>query len=186
MRHPRGTERAVSTSETISSILVRLRLFASSYAPLWAITALLQETWWVAASFVLLAVAGALSAVLILVDVHRLEPDPYRIQEVSDRGAEVAGYLATYLLPFIMVSNPSGRELVSYALFLLVIAVVYLQSNMLAINPLLYLLGFRVTVVTTSTGSTAYLISRSTPERGEVVLAAELAEGVLVATRDRR
>jgi hypothetical protein len=183
---PPEVERAVSLSEAISSVWIRLRLFASSFVPLWVISALRQDDWTFAGAFLLLAGAGTISAILILVDVRRLEPNPYRIEEVTDRGSEVAGYLATYLLPFLMVSDPTAREVLSYVMFILVVAIVYLQSNMLAVNPLLYVLGFRVTSVTTAAGSGMYLVSRSLPRTGEVVLAAELGHGVLLTTRSRQ
>jgi hypothetical protein len=166
-----------------SSVWVRLRLFVGSYVPLWVIIALRQESSASMWFFVALAVSGAVSTLLILVDVHRLEPGPYRVADVADRGSEVAGYLATYLLPFVMATSPSARDLAAYALFLAVMACVYVQSNMVAINPLLYLARRRVHTVTTGDGVQAYLISRTTPRSGDIVLAAELGDGVLIETR---
>lgn len=173
-------------SDRLSSLWVRLRLFASSYAPLWVIIALRQDPPQLRLFFVLFATAGVLSAVQIFVDVHRLAPNPYRVVEVADRGSEVAGYLSTYLLPFVMVASPTGRDLWAYGLFFLVTACVYVQSNMLAINPLLYFGGLRVFGVTMDTGGTAYLIARSAPARGTVILAAQLGDGVLVETEKTR
>lgn len=172
--------------DRVSSLWVRLRLFASSYTPLWVIIALRQDRAAVAWFFVLCAVAGAASTVVIFVDVYRLAPSPDRVAAVADRGSEVAGYLATYLLPFVMVSAPDGRDLAAYALFLLVTASIYVQSNMIAINPMLYLGGYRVFAVTMDAGSATYLIARSQPSPGQVVFAAELGEAVLVETRSRQ
>jgi hypothetical protein len=39
---------------------------------------------------------------------------------VEDRGAEVAGYLASYILPFVVVPEPGWSDLVGYAIFLVV------------------------------------------------------------------
>lgn len=82
-----------------------------------------------------------------------------------------------------MATSPSARDLAAYALFLAVMACVYVQSNMVAINPLLYLARRRVHTVTTGDGVQAYLISRTTPRSGDIVLAAELGDGVLIETR---
>lgn len=172
--------------DRLSSLWVRLRLFVSSFAPLWTIIALRQERRLLTWVFALLAVAGILSALVIVVDVHRLAPSPRRVGTVDDRGADVAGYVATYLLPFVMAPAPSGRELASYALFVGVIMAVYVQSNMLAVNPVLYLVGLRVFWITTDTGFAAYLIARAAPEAGTVIQTAELGDGVLVETRPRR
>jgi len=54
-----------------------------------------------------------------------------------DRGADVAGYPATYLLPFVMAASPTGRELATWALFVGMMTVLYVQSNVIAINPVL-------------------------------------------------
>lgn len=179
------TKGGAPTVDRLSSLWVRLRLFVSSFAPLWAIIALRQEGRSLTGVFALLAIAGVLSALLIVVDVHRLTPSPRRVASVDDRGADVAGYLATYLLPFVMASAPSGRDLAAYALFVGVIAAVYIQSNMLAVNPILYFAGLRVYWVTTESGFAAYLISRDAPEPGSTILTAELGDGVLVETRRR-
>jgi hypothetical protein len=39
-----------------------------------------------------------------------------------------AGYLASYLLPFLTVAEPSWRDLVAYGLFLAVTATVYMAQ----------------------------------------------------------
>lgn len=114
----------------------------------------------------------------------RLEPNPYRIEEVTE--APRLQDTSRPILPFLIVSHPTARDVLSYVTFIVVVAIVYLQSNMLAVNPLLYVLGFRVTGVTTAAGSGMYLVSRSLPRSGDVVLAAELGHGVLVATRGRQ
>ena len=74
----------------------------------------------------------------------------------------MAAYLATYLLPFVTLSEPSDRDVVSYLLFLLVAALIYVQSDLLQINPVLYLFRRRVVKVTTKAGWQAYLV---TPRR---------------------
>ena len=52
-------------------------------------------------------------------------------------GGRRAGYPATYLLPFVMAASPTGRELATWALFVGMMTVLYVQSNVIAINPVL-------------------------------------------------
>ncbi len=91
----------------------------------------------------------------------------------------MAGYVATYLLPFVTVAQPSGRDLLAYGAFLAVSAIIYVRSSMVAINPLLYLLGFRVANIAGPRGLDAFLICRDRPAAGTTVHAVEVVPGVL-------
>jgi hypothetical protein len=103
---------------------------------------------------------------------------PRVVAEVRDAGPEVAGYLATYLLPLLAAPSPSPGDLVGYGIYGLVVAVVSLRSNMAHVNPTLYLLGWRVTGVTFVEGDRHYLISRTLPQAGATIRVTRLA-GVL-------
>jgi len=158
----------------MAGLLVRLRLFISSYAPLFAILAIRFRDPRLEVTCALVAVVGAASLLLLLRAAGRIQPDPHRIDTVADRGAEVAGYLATYLLPFVTVAEPSARDIAGYAFFLAVVGVVYVQSDMVQINPVLYLFRYRVSAVTTDDGWSGVLVSRGQPRPGSVVLASRL------------
>jgi hypothetical protein len=106
----------------VAALVLRLRLFLSSYAPLFAILAVRFITPWLWMVLAALAVSGCLTLAFAIRALHRVEPSPHTVVEVSDQGAEVAGYLATYLPPFMTVPAPTGRDLIAYSLFLLEIA----------------------------------------------------------------
>jgi hypothetical protein len=55
-----------------------------------------------------------------VVRFRQVTSSTWTVRTVEDRGGEVAGYLATYLLPFVTVSEPDVRDVVGYALFLVV------------------------------------------------------------------
>ena len=170
----------------MAGLLVRLRLFISSYAPLFAILAIRFRDHKLEVACALLTALGVASLLLLLRAAGRIQPDPHRIETVADRGAEVAGYLATYLLPFVTVPEPSARDIAGYAFFLAVVGVVYVQSDMVQINPLLYLLGYRVSAVTTGDGWSGVLMSRNQPRPGSAVLASRLQNTLaLERTRER-
>ena len=158
----------------MAGLLVRTRLFVSSYAPLFAILAIRFTETGLALACGFIAMVGAISLILLLRQAGKIQPDPHGIEAVADRGAEVAGYLATYLLPFVTVPQPSGRDIVAYGLFLLVVGIVYIQSDMVQINPLLYLLRYRVSAVVTSDGWSGVLVSRHQPRVGDALLASRV------------
>ncbi len=166
--------------------MVRLGLFLSSYSFLFAILALrFQRPALVAGCWVLAAV-GLAAAAWVLSAERAKGPAGFALTKVEDQGAEVAAYLATYLLPFVTLSEPSDRDVVSYLLFLLVAALIYVQSDLLQINPVLYLFRRRVVKVTTKAGWQAYLVTPRRPIGGETILATTLATGVLVLSAEGR
>ncbi|MFI6464503.1 hypothetical protein [Streptomyces sp. NPDC050538] len=56
----------------------------------------------------------------------------------------MTGYLATYLLPFVTPTVPSGRDYLGYGVFFLSVFLIFLRSDMALINPTLYALGYGV------------------------------------------
>jgi hypothetical protein len=104
---------------------------------------------------------------------------------VSDAGSDVAGYLATYLLPFLTVAEPDTRDVIAYILFLLVTGLIYVRSEMTQINPTLYLLGRRVVRVTTTGGWSGYVIMRTRLEPDEPIQTVSLNPEVRVEVKTK-
>jgi hypothetical protein len=164
----------------MAGLFIRLRMFFSSYVPLFAILALRFDGVVLRSVCLGLAILGALTLGLLLRSAKRTESDPHRITTVRDVGAEVAGYLASYLLPFVTTSQPSIRDIVAYGMFLGVVGTIYVQSDMLQVNPLLYLAHRRVTFITTEGGWQGYFVSRGRPRPGDVVRASRFADTLAV------
>jgi hypothetical protein len=162
----------------------RVRLFASSYAPLLALLALRFEKPWLRVALGAAAAAFILDTLRIAVVLpKRVGASPFTIESVADEGAQVSGYLATYLLPFLAVPSPSVTDLIAYALFLLIAGVIAVRSDLTEINPTLYLLGYRLMSVTAVEGFVGYAIVRSELAPGSVLRANHLGSHVLVEVR---
>ena len=99
-------------------MLGRPLLFLSSYAPLFALLAIRFEQRWLWISCTVLAVLGVVSLWLLLRLDARSSPGPHTLVSSRDAGVEAAGYLATYLLPFLTVATPTIRDVIAYAGFL--------------------------------------------------------------------
>jgi hypothetical protein len=163
----------------VAEAVLRGRLLFSSYAPLNAILAALIEDD-VRYLFALLAILGFLDAYRLTWWASRVARVPRTFREVKDAGGEVAGYLATYLLPFLAAPHADAGDLVGYAIYAVVVVVVTLRSNLGAVNPAIYLFGWKIATVTLQDGRERYLVCRRTPPPGEVVHVANLY-GVLHA-----
>jgi hypothetical protein len=88
---------------------------------------------------------GLMLVALVLYNAHRAGGVYWTVSDINEQGAAVAGYLATYLLPLLAVGMGGWRLTAAYAIYLLVLWVVYVRSDQLVlINPTLYLFRFRI------------------------------------------
>jgi hypothetical protein len=118
--------------------------FLSSYAPLWAMFALRFDSIWLRIGFGALAVLGVLITLLLLRRRQDERPSNTTIRVLRDGGAEISGYLAAYLLPFLTLAAPPLVDGFAYLIFFSVAGVIYVRSGLIQVNPTVYLFGWRV------------------------------------------
>lgn len=162
----------------LAGLVLRLQLFFTAYAPLGLIFAFQSHTaparlaW--AGVFLVAVIAGVR---LTFVQLRKI-PVARRLSEVDDRGGEVAGYLASYLLPFIAGPPSGAEEIAAYCTYFLVAVVVFVRSTLVLINPTLYIFGWRV--VAAKTGSqTMLLLCREVPRPGREIDLVGLLDGAV-------
>lgn len=178
---PSGPGRRTVRDE-VAELVTRIPLFLSSYLPLFVIFAVRfdRPEWlaWICAGFV---VAGLLAVAAVLWALRRVPTTTVRIDSVRDAGAEAGGYLATYVLPFVLVTTPSVRDMLGFGIFMLILAVVYVRSDLIQVNPAIYLLLRRVVRVRTESEEQVFVIVRQRPRSGQVLPVRTFA-GIRVAT----
>ncbi|MDP9025281.1 MAG: hypothetical protein M3N13_07900 [Candidatus Eremiobacteraeota bacterium] len=144
-------------------------LCASSYAPMFAALALrfacVQWLCWTCVTFAIVGVSATLFLLQILPRYGGREF--FVVGTVDDRGSDVAGYVATYLLPLVVVGTPTMGDVIAYAIVLAVMSLIYLRSGMVQINPMFYVFGYRLFAVSHSNGVRRYVLMRSAPRIGE-------------------
>jgi hypothetical protein len=102
----------------VTQAVQRSRLFLGSYATLFTLLAIRFEVTWLEVACAVLAAIGYADMIWIVFGItRRTEHEPITPAAVSDAGSDVAGYLATYLLPFLTVAEPGIRDVVAYVLF---------------------------------------------------------------------
>lgn len=162
-----------------SVLLARGFLFLSSYAPLFAILAIRFQGAALRGVCAGLAVIGlGYVAVALWVIPRRSEQRVYPVEAVKDASGEVAGYLATYVVPFVAVTSPSAADVAGYCILAAVVLVIFVRSDLAQINPVLYLLGRRVASITAG-GRSYYVVCRRLPRPPGQIYAARVA-GLLV------
>ncbi len=172
--------------ERVSDLVVELSLFLSSYAPLFAILAIRFRTSMLTITCAFLAVLGVVSGALVLWRFRKVTAIPWPVRTVEDRGAEVAGYLATYLLPFVTVAQPNLRDVIGYGLFLVIVAIVYIRSSLVQFNPTLYLFGWRLYAIEIGSNWSGFVLARGTVRRGDSLSAVRLSERVYLQYAPRK
>jgi hypothetical protein len=74
------------------------------------------------------------------------------VETVRRRDADAIGYVATYLVPFALSNLDQWRESLAAAIFVLVLAVLFVRNNLFYVNPLLAVLGYRMYAIGVTTG----------------------------------
>jgi hypothetical protein len=161
-------------------------LFLVSYAPLAAMFALQSDRWWVRLTWGGVSLLGLIDGIRLTYGQRRKAHHKASLTGIRDRGGDVSGYLATYLLPFI--SDPPGGwvELCVYLLYFVVAWVVYVRSDLVLINPTLYVLGWHVVEGKRPTSEIVLLLCRDTPADGEQVKVVGLLKALVRTDRPSR
>jgi hypothetical protein len=138
-----------------------MALFITSYIPLFLIVIAKQlkdgrdylcwggwnsdALWCCATHFgisLVLAVVTILGIGGIIVLLRNLETNldngqTVRVTKISNRNSEAVGYIATYIVPFFASDFTSWYECAIFVVVMALIYVIYTNSNMILINPLL-------------------------------------------------
>ena len=151
-------------------------MFFSSYAPLFLMFAFVNRsdgTIWLT----LVILSGVSLAALATVMTLKLKEKGPRlvVKHARPTDGEVLAYIATYLLPFLGLDLTNGEDVALLVGFLAVLMIVYINSNMLFVNPALSLAGFRAFEVEDAGGHVYSVITkRSDFEIGAVIRPAQV------------
>lgn len=143
------------------SLLVRLLLFLSSYAPLFVITGLQWHAKIGKWSILLFSVAGISIVALWIFFLlsRRIAVVPIEIESARSLNAEALNYVATYIFPFLDSRPDDPLYAVGLVVLYGMLGIIYVNSNMIHINPLLNLVGYRLIEIEIG-GTVCSLITR--------------------------
>lgn|SRR5262245_35729066 len=165
----------------MAETIIKLRLFVGAYAPLMFMLALRFRLEWLRIACDLLSVFGVVTLWFLVIRApRRISADFVEVAEVQDEGGLAAGFLASYLLPFLTVPEPSLPDIVAYVVFLVVAAIVYVRSDMAQVNPTLYLFGYLVVSIRTTGDLRSFAIVRRRPVPGDRIRKVSLSSTVFV------
>ncbi|GER88042.1 hypothetical protein KDW_22040 [Dictyobacter vulcani] len=168
---------------------VRVFLFLSSYFPLFLIFSVLwyQKHFWLSLWVGIASLLSLLFSIVYFVYAYKTFSDTtVKVTKVARKDEASMGYIASYLIPFVTFSidNDKGQILIPQVLalvvFLLVLLIVYVSSNMIYINPMLNMLGFHLYAIEIEGSSELeyYYLARKRVVRGELITYIRLSDDI--------
>jgi len=161
--------------------LTRGLLFLSSYVPVFLIFSILGWNSYGYWSLVP-SVVGVLGVIGILVArqwVRTTAAIPITVDSVQRKDAEALAYLVTYVLPFLDLKLEELSKVASLIILFATLAVIYINADMLHVNPTLSLLGWHIFEVGTPAGRSHMVITRRRRVlKGEVLDTITLADAI--------
>ena len=144
-----------------SSLRVRLELGLAAFAPALGLLAFRsRDSSWVWLFLVLTAVGASVLVLGAIIVVRRGNPEPLVFDDIEDVSGEILGHIGAYLLPVFVDTAKSTEEVVISAIVVALIIHIHVATGRVFVNPLLYLLGYRIYNAKTG-GATFYLVAKS-------------------------
>jgi hypothetical protein len=176
------------------SLPVRLLLFISSYFPLAVILCIFlldpQHPWLIAghvAAVVILGV-GLLGLVIMVLYVKAIAPARVafheKITDLERHDGDVMSYIASYVVPFVTFTLGGWQQISALVIFLLLLLVIYVSSNMIYVNPMLTLFGYHLyEIKIENSASSHYLITNQHIMRNKSVRVVKIGDEAFLETR---
>lgn len=157
-------------------------MFLSSYAPLWVVLAIQARDWRLSAGLTAVAFGSVLGLQQILQAARKTSPEVINLRRIEPRGGDVAAYLASYLIGFVTTGLTDWRDAAALLVFVLVLAIIYVRTGLIYINPVLALLGYRMVAaeaeISDDDAVSVIAITKSDSVRHRQVEASRLMNGV--------
>jgi len=163
------------------SLLIRLLLFLSSYFPLaviFSVQLYLQQHMMWASACLLAGVVGLIGLTVFMKASTRINPLTIKVASVSRRDGEAMSYIVTYLLPFIALPSGNLASGISLGVFLIVLAILYINSDMMHINPMLNLTGWHIYEITLQKGDIYTLIAKKRIRKGTELKVTQMGDWI--------
>ncbi len=169
----------------------RFLLFVSSYFPMafmffWV---LVFKHRWAAIIILSFAVFGLIVLKVWLKIANELAPTSVEVTQIQRKDADTVSYIATYVLPFLTIPFSDLQQTLILTTFFFMVGILYMNSNMIHINPMLNLTGYHIYEMILSDGRTCSIISKNTVKRGAELSVIAVGDDLYLekeVARDRR
>ena len=163
----------------------RFLLFVSSYFPAFLILfiLLLRTFPWLAWAALGVGLAGLASLGVVLWYLSRQVPRELAVKACRRQDTEAMTYIVSYVVPFLSGLLEGRDSAIAFTVFFLVLGVLYANSNLIHINPMLNLAGYQIYQVELETvEGPVVLISRQRVAPRSTVRVASAGEDIYLRT----
>ena len=171
----------------MTNLFVRCMLFVSSYFPLMVIFSILLFYKNLPAAIVIFVVG--LVSLVVLGGYFRQTASTktlyvHKVTGLQKRDGDIMSYIASYLVPFVTFPLDGWQQIAAIIVFLLVLLIVYVNSNMIYINPMLSLAGYHLYEVSINNGNVLhYLITRYEVELEQPIRYVRMSDGIFLGRK---
>ncbi|GAC1387545.1 MAG: hypothetical protein NVS4B7_20650 [Ktedonobacteraceae bacterium] len=107
-----------------------------------------------------------------------------KITSLQRRDGDTMSYIASYIVPFATFPLDNWQTIAALIIFVLILLVVYVNSNMIYINPMLNLCGYHFYEVTVEhSESSHYLLTQQHVVRGKTIRVVRIGDGAYLETK---
>ncbi len=108
-----------------------------------------------------------------------MEPIQVKITGRQEKDGDIMGYVASYIVPFVTFPLNGWQQIPTLLVFISVLGVIYVNSSMIRINPMLSFVGFHLYDITVENDPDTYsLFTRRRIKRGETVRIVDVGRGI--------
>src|SRR5260370_11706155 len=108
-----------------------------------------------------------------------------KIIDFHRHDGDIMSYIASYIVPFISISLDGWVQLLSVGVFIFVLLILYVSSNMIYINPMLNVFGYHLYEVTFEGSELSYyFITRHNVVRKKIIQVLRIGEEAFLEKRE--
>ncbi len=121
-----------------------LCLLLSAFSPLFLIGAVRAQDEKLMFTLLGIGVVFTASLLLPILGAQSRAARSFHITGAESASGEVAAYVATYILPLLLVDDRNVRDFIAYALLLTLIGLIFVRGRLLHYNPWIFVFGRRI------------------------------------------
>ncbi len=81
---------------------------------------------------------------ILIKRVKEFQPIKEKPNTFINKNSDVMNYIVTYLIPFLSFNFDKINQTIAFAILIMVLAIVYIHSNIFYINPILIIAGYKI------------------------------------------
>jgi hypothetical protein len=141
---------------------IKILLFLSSYIPLFLIFLIFtyENNWYLFGIlvFIILETLAFLYAIQRI--ISKIQKTYVEVKGINQKNGEFINYMFTYILPFLFGDVSDLRYILAFIILFILTGYIYMKSDMLYMNPVLFLAGYNLYEISDKQGRRLMLIIR--------------------------